>query len=119
MKTLKIAQTLAVAGALVAAAPAAMAGSYKNSLNACKDAIAQDQGEDARVRMSSIDRKGRQYDLFLDVYVPAADGSEERMRAYCAAKGSKVLELVQAEGAWDKQSKREVAASVRERLAQG
>ena len=113
MKIVKIATVVAA----MLGAQAALAGSHQPSLDACKVAVAEAQGNDARVRLSSLERRGSEYRFWLDVWATAENGDRERNRAYCTARGSNVMDVVTSSGKWDRASKRQVAQEVESRLA--
>lgn len=116
MKIVSTARVLAVLAAGFAT-QAAVAGSHQNSLDACKAAAMEAEGGEARVRLSSLERRGSQYRFWLDVWSTGENGTKERKRAFCTAKGSNVLDLVSSNGEWDRTSKRQVANEVESRLA--
>ncbi len=116
MKMVNTTRALAVLAAGFAT-QAAVAGSHQNSLDACKAAAMEAEDGEARVRLSSLERRGSQYRFWLDVYATDASGQKERKRAYCTAKGSNVQDLVSSEGKWDRTSKREVVEEVESRMA--
>jgi len=101
--------------ALTLSMSSALAAAHDKSLDACKAATLSSVG-DAKVRLADLERSGKTYDFWLDVFVTGTD--TPRMRSYCKVKGRTVLDLVTGEGTWGKSAKREVARQAKQRIAQ-
>jgi len=107
MKTVnKAAAILLITG--LGTAQLTLAASHDSALAACKAATEEAVGA-ANVRLSDINRRGKTYGFWLDVF-PNGDNAE-RMRSYCKAKGKNVLKLVTEKGVWNKTNKREVMSA--------
>ena len=107
MKTVNTAATLLLIAGL-GTAQLTLAASHDSALTACKAATEEAVGA-ANIRLSDINRRGKTYGFWLDVF-PDAENSE-RMRSYCKAKGKDVLKLVTEKGVWNKTNKREVMSA--------
>ena len=116
MNILSSARRLAVIVACLAS-HSALAGPHQASLEACRAAAIEAEEDQTRVRLSSLERRGGQYRFWLNLWTTGDDGQQQRKRAYCTAKGRKVLNLVSSQGKWDSASKREVAREVDARSA--
>ena len=81
--------------ALVVATPAALAGPAENAIEACKVAIAADQGAETMARLKKIKSRGNSYEAWFNL----SDG-DDQLKAYCLTRRNKVEEYVATEGRW-------------------
>lgn len=111
MQILKVVSTLLLGLSM----SSVLAAPHDKSLEACRAATLDAVG-DAKVRLSDLDRKGKTYNIWLNVVIAEETGAKQH-RAFCKAKGRNVLDLVTMEGTWNKSSKREAAQQATRRLA--
>ena len=92
-KNRMVAASLAAALVGLAAAPSANAGPNR-AVEACKTAIAAEQGDEVVSRLKQVRPRGSAYEAWFNV----SDGDTE-LKAYCLNKRSGT-ELVTSEGSW-------------------
>ena len=81
--------------ALLNASSPAMAGSAETAIEACKVAIADDQGSETMVRLKKIKTRGNSYETWFNL----SDG-DNKMKAFCVIRRNKVEQFVATEGRW-------------------
>ena len=77
----------------VSLAGPAFAGANR-AVEACKDAIAEDQGTELMTRLKKISPRGGSYEAWFNL----SDG-DTQLKAYCLSKRSGV-QLITSEGSW-------------------
>lgn len=86
---------LLLAVALVGTAGSAVASKAERAVSQCREAVSQQQGEDAVATLKKVQSRGAGYDVWLNVI----DRGNE-LRSFCFLKRGEVQQIVTEDGRW-------------------
>lgn len=81
--------------ALLTLSGSAFASKAGKAVSQCRDAVSQEQGEDAVTKLKKVKSRGVGYDIWLNV----KDGDTE-LRSFCYLKRGELQQIVTEEGRW-------------------
>lgn len=82
------------AGLMSISAPA-FASKASKAVSQCRDAVVQEQGQDAVAKLRKVQSRGAGFDVWLNV-----TGIDNELRAFCYLKKGEVQQMVTEEGRW-------------------
>lgn len=80
---------------LLATSGSAFASKASNAVSQCRDAVIQEQGEDAVAKLKKVKSRGAGYDVWLNV-----KGGNNELRTFCFLNRGVVQQMVTEEGRW-------------------